>query len=69
VQCGDREFSLDLLLYRCRLHRYVVPELKLGRFDPGYVGKLNFYVQLVDDLSGTMHATIPPWICSWSLAQ
>jgi hypothetical protein len=24
-------------------------ELKLGRFEPEYVGKLNFYVQLVDD--------------------
>jgi predicted nuclease of restriction endonuclease-like (RecB) superfamily len=49
VQCGDREFRLDLLFYHCRLHRYVVIELKLGRFEPEYVGKLNFYVQLVDD--------------------
>ena len=49
VPCGDREFFLDLLFYHCRLHRYVVFELKLGRFEPEYVGKLNFYVQLVDD--------------------
>jgi predicted nuclease of restriction endonuclease-like (RecB) superfamily len=49
VQCGDREFFLDLLFYHCRLHRYVVFELKLGRFEPEHVGKLNFYVQLVDD--------------------
>jgi predicted nuclease of restriction endonuclease-like (RecB) superfamily len=49
VQCGDREFFLDLLFYHCKLHRYVVIELKLGRFEPEYVGKLNFYVQLVDD--------------------
>jgi predicted nuclease of restriction endonuclease-like (RecB) superfamily len=49
VQCGDREFFLDLLFYHCRLHRYVVFELKLGRFEPEYIGKLNFYVQLVDD--------------------
>lgn len=27
----------------------MVFELKLGRFEPEYVGKLNFYVQLVDD--------------------
>jgi YhcG PDDEXK nuclease domain len=40
---------VDLLFYHCRLHRYVVFELKLGRFEPEYVGKLNFYVQLVDD--------------------
>ena len=49
IQCGDREFFIDLLFYHCRLHRYVVFELKLGRFEPEYVGKLNFYVQLVDD--------------------
>lgn len=49
IQCGDREFRVDLLFYHCRLHRYVVFELKLGRFEPEYVGKLNFYVQLVDD--------------------
>ena len=49
VQCGDREFFLDLLFYHYRLHRFVVFELKLGRFEPEYVGKLNFYVQLVDD--------------------
>lgn len=49
IQCGDREFLLDLLFYHCRLHRYVVFELKTGRFEPEYVGKLNFYVQLIDD--------------------
>lgn len=27
----------------------MVFELKLGRFEPEHVGKLNFYVQLVDD--------------------
>jgi hypothetical protein len=27
----------------------VVFELKLGRFEPEYIVKLNFYVQLVDD--------------------
>ena len=49
IQCGAREFRIDLLFYHCRLHRYVVLELKLGRFEPSHVGQLNFYVQLVDD--------------------
>jgi len=49
VPCGDREFFLDLLFYHCRLHRYVVFELKPGRFEPEYIGTLNFHVQLVDD--------------------
>jgi predicted nuclease of restriction endonuclease-like (RecB) superfamily len=49
IQCGDSEYFLDLLFYHCRLYRYVVLELKLGRFRPSHVGQLNFYVQLVDD--------------------
>jgi predicted nuclease of restriction endonuclease-like (RecB) superfamily len=51
IPCGDREFFVDLLFYHCRLHRLVVFEWKLGRFEPEHVGKLNFYfyVQLVDD--------------------
>jgi predicted nuclease of restriction endonuclease-like (RecB) superfamily len=49
IKSGDREFFLDLLFYHCKLHRYVVLELKLDRFEPEHVGKLNFYVQLVDD--------------------
>lgn len=49
IQLGDREFFVDLLFYHCRLHRYVVFELKIGRFEPEYLGKLNFYVQLIDD--------------------
>ena len=49
ISCGDREFFVGLLFYHCRLHRYVVFEWKLGRFEPEHVGKLNFYVQLVDD--------------------
>jgi predicted nuclease of restriction endonuclease-like (RecB) superfamily len=49
IPCGDREFLVNLLFYHCRLHRFVVFEPKLGRFESEYVGKLNFYVQLVDD--------------------
>jgi predicted nuclease of restriction endonuclease-like (RecB) superfamily len=68
LRCGDREFFLDLLFYHCRLHRYVVFELKLGRFEPEYAGKLNFYVQLVDDHLRDQTTTTPPWACSWSSA-
>lgn len=49
IQCGASEAKIDMLFYHCRLHRYVVLELKLGRFEPSHIGQLNFYVQLVDD--------------------
>ena len=49
IPFGDHEPKVDLLFYHCRLHRFVVFEWRLGRFEPEHVGKLNFHVQLVDD--------------------
>ncbi len=46
---GTSEFFPDLLCYHTRLHRYVVFELKLGRFDPRDLGQLQFYVRAVDN--------------------
>lgn len=38
----------DLLFYHIKLHCYIVVELKTKRFEPEYVGKLNFYVTAVN---------------------
>lgn len=46
---GD-EFYIDLLFFHIEQLRYVVVELKTGKFKPEYAGKLNFYVALVDDM-------------------
>lgn len=46
---GD-EFYVDLLFFHIEQLRYVVVELKTGKFKPEYAGKLNFYVALVDDM-------------------
>lgn len=45
---GD-DFYVDLLLFHVDQGRYVVVELKIGRFKPDYAGQLGFYVALVDD--------------------
>jgi hypothetical protein len=45
---GD-DFWVDLLLFHVEQLRYVVVELKIGRFKPDYAGQLGFYVALVDD--------------------
>lgn len=42
-------FFVDLLLFNVRQLRYVVVELKIGRFKPDYAGQLAFYVAAVDD--------------------
>jgi predicted nuclease of restriction endonuclease-like (RecB) superfamily len=46
---GDQEFFLDLLFYHHTLRRFVVIELKVGRFEPEYASKMNFYLNAVDD--------------------
>lgn len=45
---GDA-FFVDLLLFHVHQLRYVVVELKIGRFKPDYAGQLGFYVAAVDD--------------------
>jgi hypothetical protein len=45
---GD-DFFVDLLFFHVEQLRYVVIELKTGKFRPEYLGQLGFYVALVDD--------------------
>ena len=46
---GD-DFFVDLLFFHVEQLRYVVVELKAGKFKPEYTGQLGFYVALVDDV-------------------
>ncbi|WP_298255526.1 YhcG family protein [uncultured Arthrobacter sp.] len=46
---GGDDFYIDLLFFHVQQLRYFVVELKTGKFQPEYAGKLNFYVALVDD--------------------
>ena len=61
---GD-DFYVDLLFFHIEHSRYVVIELKTGKFQPEYAGKLNFYVALVDDVlrRGHHNETIGILIC------
>lgn len=47
---GNRTRRIDMLFYHIRLKAYVVVELKAKPFDPEYAGKLNYYVNAVDEL-------------------
>ena len=48
VQVGGRDFALDLLFFHRGLNCLVAIELKVGRFEPEYLGKLSFYVEALD---------------------
>ena len=49
IQVGEREFFIDLLLYHRRLQALVALELKIGEFEPEYIGKMQFYLSVLDD--------------------
>lgn len=48
VQVGKRDFALDLLFFHRGLNCLVAIELKVGRFEPEYLGKLGFYLEALD---------------------
>jgi predicted nuclease of restriction endonuclease-like (RecB) superfamily len=49
LEIGDDDFYLDLLFYHLRLRCFVVIDLKVGPFRAEYAGKMNFYLNAVDD--------------------
>jgi predicted nuclease of restriction endonuclease-like (RecB) superfamily len=44
---GD-EFFIDLLLFHRRLNALVAIDLKVGKFQPEYIGKMQFYLTTLD---------------------
>lgn len=45
----DDEYFLDLLFYNYQLHCFVVFELKVCPFKPEFAGKLNFYINIINE--------------------
>lgn len=48
LQVGKQDFALDLLFFHRGLNCLVAIELKVGRFEPEYLGKLAFYLEALD---------------------
>ena len=48
VQVGNEDFFIDLLFYHRGLSCLVAFELKTDKFMPEYVGKMNFYLEVLD---------------------
>ena len=49
LRVGESDFYVDLLFFHLRLRRFVVIELKTGMATPEAIGKLGFYLAVVDD--------------------
>ena len=60
LQVGGRDFSLDLLFFHRGLNCLVAIELKIGRFEPEYLGKLEFYLEALDRDVKKDHSEMSP---------
>jgi len=49
LRLGVKEYFVDLLFYHRRLASLCAVELKIGDFKPEYAGKMDFYLQLLDE--------------------
>ena len=49
LEVDGREFFIDLLLYNRRLQAMVAVELKVGEFKPEYKGKMEFYLNVLNE--------------------
>ena len=58
--------KIDMLFFHIPLNCYIVVELKAVAFQPEFAGKLNYYVNIVDDLIRTpaQNPTIGLLICA-----
>ena len=66
ILVSGRPRKIDLLFYHIRLRCYIVCELKARPFEPEFAGKLNYYVNAVDELmkSNDDNPTIGLLVCS-----
>jgi len=50
LELGGNDFYIDLLFYHLTLRCYVVIELKTCEFDPSFIGQLNLYQNVVNNV-------------------
>ena len=48
VQVGGEDFAIDLLFFHRGLQCLVAFELKIGKFKPEYISKMDFYLEALD---------------------
>ncbi len=55
LQLGDNEYYIDLLFFHRKLNALVAIELKVGKFKPEYAGKMNFYLNTLNETVKMSH--------------
>jgi predicted nuclease of restriction endonuclease-like (RecB) superfamily len=49
LKLGEKDYFVDLLFYHRILKCIIAVELKVSEFEPEFVGKLDFYLELIDE--------------------
>lgn len=55
IVANGNEYFIDLLFYNRRMQNLVALEIKRGKFEPEHAGKMNFYLNLLDDFVRESH--------------
>ena len=55
IQVGNKDFFIDLLFYHRGLQCLVAIDLKIDDFSPKYLGKMNFYLEVLDKKQKLVH--------------
>ena len=55
LKVGEDDYRTDLLFYHTKLKCYVIIELKTKKFEPEFIGKLNFYIAAINELVKDAH--------------
>lgn len=55
ISLGKKDYYIDLLFYHRKLQCLIAIELKTGDFKPEYAGKLNFYLEVLDNTEKEKH--------------
>ena len=55
LEVGGKEYFIDLLLYSRSMQSLIAIELKVGEFKPEYKGKMEFYLNVLDDTVKLTH--------------
>lgn len=49
LEVENKEYFIDLLLFHRKLRCLIAVELKIGEFIPEYIGKMQFYLSILDE--------------------
>lgn len=49
LEVSGKEYFVDIMLYHRKMQCFIAIELKIGEFEPEYKGKMEFYLNVIND--------------------